>query len=175
MPDKHCSDKDTLRTQSKCHQSLEAKSWCTALQRLSPSQGFERQQLLSQFALPTNETNHFFVEQGLQLTVVESSNLQLGSGVFINHNVLVDNLAPVVIEDKVFIGPNTMLITCIGDVQKPITIEKGAWLGANVLICPGVTIGKGSIIGAGTTVQQNVPEKCTAYGNPLIVSSLCNE
>lgn len=47
-----------------------------------------------------------------------------------------------------------------------VVIEAGAWLGQNVVVCPGVRIGKGAVIGAGSVVNQNVPARTVAVGAP---------
>lgn len=52
---------------------------------------------------------------------------------------------------------------------KPIVISDDVWIGANVIILPGVTVGKGSIIGAGAVVTKNVPEYSVVGGNPATV------
>ena len=53
--------------------------------------------------------------------------------------------------------------------DKPITIEENVWLGANVTVLPGVTIGKNSVIGAGSIVTKDIPENVIAVGNPCKV------
>ena len=49
---------------------------------------------------------------------------------------------------------------------RPVLIKKGAWLGQNVVVCPGVTIGAGSVIGANSVVNQDVPDFSLAAGAP---------
>lgn len=51
----------------------------------------------------------------------------------------------------------------------PVTIEDNCWIGANVTICPGVKIGKNSVIGAGSVVIHDIPENSVAAGNPCKV------
>ncbi|RJP83254.1 MAG: acyltransferase [Desulfobacteraceae bacterium] len=51
----------------------------------------------------------------------------------------------------------------------PITIKKGCWIGQNVMIMPGVTIGEFTIIGANSIVKESIPAKCIAAGNPAKV------
>ena len=51
----------------------------------------------------------------------------------------------------------------------PVTIDDNCWIGANVTICPGVTIGKNSVIGAGSVVIHDIPENSVAAGNPCNV------
>ena len=88
--------------------------------------------------------------------------------------------SPIHIGADVFIGPGTCL-TCAGHAidpteramgigtSKPITLEKGVWLGANCTVCGGVTIGEGSIIGAGSVVTKDIPPGVIAVGNPCKV------
>lgn len=53
-----------------------------------------------------------------------------------------------------------------GVSTKPIIIEDESWIGANVVVVPGVTIGKHSIVAAGSVVTKNVPEYSVVAGNP---------
>ena len=88
--------------------------------------------------------------------------------------------SPIHIGADVFIGPGTCLACAdhaidpteramgIG-TSKPITLEKGVWLGANCTVCGGVTIGEGSIIGAGSVVTKDIPPGVIAVGNPCKV------
>ena len=59
-------------------------------------------------------------------------------------------------------------INTIGDA-KPIIIEDNVWIGANCIILPGVRIGQGSVISAGSVVHKDIPEMCVAAGNPVKV------
>jgi len=52
---------------------------------------------------------------------------------------------------------------------KPVLIKKGSWLGQNVVVCPGVTIGTGAVIGANSVVTQDVPDFSVAAGAPARV------
>ena len=53
--------------------------------------------------------------------------------------------------------------------SKPVNIKDNVWIGANVIILPGVTIGEGSIISAGSVVNKSIPENVIACGNPAVV------
>ena len=99
---------------------------------------------------------------------------------FINYNCVMLDTSPIHIGADVFIGPGTCL-ACAGHAidpteramgignSKPITLEKGVWLGANCTVCGGVTIGEGSIIGAGSVVTKDIPAGVIAVGNPCKV------
>ena len=52
---------------------------------------------------------------------------------------------------------------------KPVQIGSGCWLGANVVVCPGVTVGDGCVIGAGSVVTRDIPPLSFAAGNPCRV------
>ena len=52
---------------------------------------------------------------------------------------------------------------------EPVLIKRGAWLGQNVVVCPGVTIGTGAVIGANSVVTRDIPDYCVAAGAPAHV------
>ena len=52
---------------------------------------------------------------------------------------------------------------------EPVEIKDGVWVGGGAIILPGVTIGKNSIIGAGSVVNRSIPDNCVAVGNPCRV------
>jgi acetyltransferase-like isoleucine patch superfamily enzyme len=54
-------------------------------------------------------------------------------------------------------------------ISKEVVIEDDVWLGYNVIVLPGVTIGKGSVIGAGSVVSKDIPPYSIAIGNPARV------
>lgn len=53
--------------------------------------------------------------------------------------------------------------------SKPVTIEDNVWIGGGAILLPGVTIGKNSVIGAGSVVTKSIPSDCVAVGNPCKV------
>ena len=79
----------------------------------------------------------------------------------------------VTLEDDVFVGPN---VTFTNDLQPrsrnaaaellPTVVKKGASIGANATILPGLTIGEGAMVGAGSVVTKDVPSGVTVVGNP---------
>lgn len=81
----------------------------------------------------------------------------------------------ITIGDEVFIGPKVNLITINHDPDpenrsatygRPIVIEDKAWIGINSTILPGVRIGYGAIVGAGSVVTKDVPPMTVVAGNP---------
>ena len=111
-------------------------------------------------------------------------NISIGSNCYINYNCVILDCANVTIGDNVLIGPNCGIYTAIHPLEsevrllgletaKPVTIKNGVWLGGNVTILPGVTIGEKSVIGAGSVVTKDGPDHVLAYGNPCkVVKSL---
>lgn len=86
------------------------------------------------------------------------------------------------IANDVMIGPEVMILTGGHDyhqtdkllreqeiITKPIIIESNVWIGARAIILPGVTIGSGSIVAAGSVVTKNVPNNTIVGGNPAKV------
>lgn len=114
------------------------------------------------------------------LRVDYGHNITIGDGSWINYGLTVLDVAPVVIGADVLIGPNCSLYTAIHPTEPgprrakwesaaPITLEDNVWLGGSVVVCPGVTIGENSIIGAGAVVTRSVPANSIAVGNPARV------
>ena len=102
-------------------------------------------------------------------------NIHIGKNVFINAGSKFQDQGGIFIEDGTLIGHNAVLATInhmedpekrTGMIFQPIHIEKNVWLGANVTVLPGVTIGKGSIIAAGAVVTKDVPEYAVVGGVP---------
>ena len=55
------------------------------------------------------------------------------------------------------------------EYAKPIKVGNNVWIGGNVIVLPGVTIGNNTIIGAGSVVTKNIPSNVVAVGNPCRV------
>lgn len=108
------------------------------------------------------------------------SNIFLGDNVYFNFNCVVLDPAKVEIGSNVLFGPNVQVYTASHPLDvaqrrtglefaKEIRIGSDVWIGGGVIICPGVTIGERSVIGAGSVVTRNVPEGVFAAGNPCRV------
>lgn len=107
-------------------------------------------------------------------------NLYIGEKVFFNFNCVVLDVAPVTIGSRTLLGPNVQVYTATHPMDykvrasglefaKPITIGEDVWIGGSVVICPGVSIGDRSVIGAGSVVTKDIPADVFAAGNPCKV------
>ena len=101
----------------------------------------------------------------------------IGSRTFINWGLIALDVGRIVIGNDVQIGPNVQLLTGTHPVEpgprgekwegsQPVRIGNNVWLGGGVIVCPGVTIGDNTVVGAGTVVIRNLPANVVAVGNP---------
>lgn len=113
----------------------------------------------------------------------------IGHDCFMNFNFTVQDDAKVTIGSHCCFGPNVTLVTPLHPMlpeerrgivckdgeerflcyAKPIVIGDDCWFGANVVVCPGVTIGNGCVIGAGSVVTKDIPDRTFAAGVPAKV------
>lgn len=104
-------------------------------------------------------------------------NLHIGRNVLVNYNCTFLDTAPITVGDYTKIGPDCHFVTADHprDYEErrtrkvrglPITIGKDCWIGANVTVVPGVSIGDRCIIGAGSVVTHDVPADSVYAGNP---------
>lgn len=99
----------------------------------------------------------------------------IGKGCFIQQCCTFFGRGGITIGNNVFIGPKVNLITINHDMNpdnrsatygRPIVIEDKVWIGINSTILPGVKIGYGAIVGAGSVVTKDVPAMTVVAGNP---------
>lgn len=105
-------------------------------------------------------------------------NITLGKGSYLNFNCNFVDDGKINIGERVMFGPNVTIAT-VGHPIEPtmreymytdaVTIENNCWIGAGVTICPGVTIGENTVIGAGSVVTKDIPANSVAAGNPCKV------
>lgn len=113
----------------------------------------------------------------------------IGDDFFANFHLTVQDDAKVYIGDRCNFGPNVTIVTPLHPMlpderrtlydregkesrlcyARPVSVGNDCWLGANVVVCPGVTIGDGCVIGAGSVVTRDVPPMSFAAGNPCRV------
>lgn len=100
--------------------------------------------------------------------------VKFGKGVFINHSAILSASGGIEFEDGVMAAPGLRIATINHDMNNrhtiytygKVTVKKNAWLGMNVTICPGVTIGKYAVVGAGAVVTKDVPDYAVVGGVP---------
>jgi maltose O-acetyltransferase len=108
------------------------------------------------------------------------SYISIGPGTFVNYDCVLLDVAPIRIGAACQLGPKVQLLTPTHPVDpderrkgweagEPISIGDNVWLGGGVIVCPGVTIGDDSVIGAGAIVTKDVPARVVAVGNPARV------
>jgi putative colanic acid biosynthesis acetyltransferase WcaF len=93
---------------------------------------------------------------------------------WLGEDLWIDNLAYVTIEAHSCLSQGAYL--CTGNhnwsstnmrlYRRPITCRRGSWVGAKSVLCPGVTVGAGAIVSAGSVVTKNIPEMEVHGGNP---------
>ena len=117
-------------------------------------------------------------------------NIFIGSDIIIGPNCTFIDNEKIIIGDCIMFAPNVQIYTAYHPVlpeeryiynraennsiyyntcAEPVEIKDGVWVGGGAIILPGVTIGKNSIIGAGSVVNRSIPDNCVAVGNPCRV------
>lgn len=111
----------------------------------------------------------FQCDYGHQITV--------GRRTFINYGAIILDAAPVTIGADVQIGPGVQLITALHpldpaerrtglETAAPVSIGDDAWLAGGVIVLPGVSVGAATVIGAGSVVTKDMPDRHLCFGNP---------
>lgn len=118
----------------------------------------------------------FRCDYGAQIT--------LGARSFLNYGCVLLDCARIVIGQEVQIGPGVQLYTATHPIDAatrragwesalPIAIGDGVWLGGGVIVCPDVSIGENSVVGAGSVVTRSLKANVVAAGNPCRVLRPC--
>lgn len=112
--------------------------------------------------------------------------IHLGNNVYFNFNATLVDDTHIYIGDCTMLGPNVVIATAghpiLPELREkalqynlPVHIGKNCWLGAGVIVLPGVTIGDNTVIGAGSVVTKDIPANVVAVGNPCKVLREINE
>ena len=158
-----------------CRERQRCRELCQRLNDSQEDQQEERRRLLTQlFGYPTDVWIQppFFCDYGF--------NIALGSKVFFNFNCVVLDVMRVEIGSNVLFGPAVQIYTATHPISaaerrkwlefaKPVSIGSDVWVGGGAIICPGVSIGERSVIGAGSVVTRAIPADVFAAGNPCRV------
>lgn len=146
---------------------------------LKPSQKEEQRRYMKEIFAECGENN--YIQRPLYANW-GGKHVHLGSNIYANFNLTLVDDGHIFIGDWVQFGPNVTVVTAGHPVlpelrkepflqfNKDVHIEEGVWIGAGAVILPGVTIGKWSVIGAGSVVTKDIPAGVVAYGNPCRVA-----
>lgn len=114
----------------------------------------------------------------INCTFVDCNKIEIGNNVLIASNVQIYTAThPVEMKERLVENEWTEVsdITFFRTFALPVKIEDNVWIGGGVIILPGVTIGKNTVIGAGSVVTKSIPENSLAFGNPCRVVRLINK
>jgi acetyltransferase-like isoleucine patch superfamily enzyme len=150
-----------------------AKKLVFQFNALHPSMISERDEIIRKLLCSTGEK--FFIEPPFRCDY--GYNITIGNNFYSNYNLIILDCAKTVIGDNVLIGPNVGIYTAGHPVHYelrnqeyefalPITIGNSVWIGGNVVINPGISIGDNSVIGSGSIVTKDIPSNVVAAGNP---------
>ncbi len=163
-------DEELLRERTACAEMTHE------LNLLRPSQVQEREELLRRLLGKVKGdfsiVSPFFCDYGY--------NIEIGNNFFMNMNCVILDGAKVTFGDNVFVAPGCGFYTAGHPLDweqrnagleyaYPITVGNNVWIGAQVCVLPGVTIGDNTVIGAGSVVTKNIPANVLAAGNPCRV------
>ena len=112
--------------------------------------------------------------------------VHFGKGVYANFNLTLVDDTHIYVGDYTMLAPNVVLATAGHPIlpelrplayqyNMPVHIGKNCWLGAGVIVLPGVTIGDNTVIGAGSIVTKDIPANVVAVGNPCRVLREIND
>ncbi len=158
-----------------------ARTLCQALNTLPPDDivGLARTvaalfgaPLVGPGAITAEITPPFFCDYGHHIT--------LGDKAYFNFNCVILDVAPVHIGARALFGPGVHIYTALHPLSvaerrgglesgRPVVVEDDVWVGGGAILCPGVRIGAGTVIGAGSVVTRSVPAGVFAAGNPCRV------
>ncbi|GAB2865909.1 sugar O-acetyltransferase [Myroides odoratimimus subsp. xuanwuensis] len=139
-------------------------------------QGDERRRLLEELLGSVGAD----VEIRPPLRVDYGTQLSIGARTFANFGLVALDCAAITVGEDVQIGPNVQLLTATHPLEpgprrdkweaaQPISIGDNVWLGGGVIVCPGVTIGANTVVGAGSVVLRDLPADVVAAGSPARV------
>ena len=149
---------------------------CFELNSLSPAKAAERKALIRQLLGKTGEK--FEIRSPFQCDY--GYNIEVGENFFMNFNCVILDGAKVTFGDNVFVAPGCGFYTAGHPLDAetrnkgleyalPIRVGNNVWIGGNVIVLPGVSIGDNCIIGAGSVVTRDIPSGTVAAGNPCRV------
>lgn len=165
-----------IDTEEAMKEQVKARSRAYDYNHLRPEEIDKRKELLKEIFGHVGQD--VWIEQ--PLTIAYGKTVTIGDGTYANSNLTLVDDYTITIGNHVLIAPNVTITATghplhyklrpRGDMYSfPVVIEDNVWIGCNVVICPGVTIGENSVIGAGSIVLKDVPANSFAAGNPCRV------
>ena len=157
-------------------EALRAAELTAEYNATAPADGAGRRRILEELLGSVGEG----VELRQPLRVDYGSQIHVGPRTFANWGLVAADVVRIDIGADVQIGPNVQLLTPTHPIDpdrrrdkweaaEPITIGDNVWLGGGVIVCPGVTIGADTVVGAGSVVTRDLPARVVAVGNPARV------
>jgi maltose O-acetyltransferase len=151
-----------------------ARSLCVRVHALDPGDPLRRellQELLGAGGDTASVTSPFFCDYG--------RNIELGEKVYFNFNCVLLDVCRIRIGAYSLLGPGVQVVTPLHPMDpqlrrrqeygRPVDIGSDVWIGGGAIVLPGVRIGDGAVIGAGSVVTRDVPAGMFAAGNPCRV------
>lgn len=150
-----------------------AKTLLQKYNNLAPSEKDARREILKKLLGETGE--NFIIEQPFYCDY--GYNISIGENFYANFGLSILDAAKVTFGKNAFIGPNVGIYAAghpldakerntLIEYAKPIAIGDNVWIGGDVTIVPGVSIGDNCVIGAGSVVTKDIPPNTLAAGNP---------
>ncbi len=172
-----CSDEEILAEQEKCLDMLYDYN------QTRPTEGKKRQELLKKMCAECGE--NVYIEPPFHSNW-GGKHCHFGKNVYANFNLTCVDDTDIYVGEYTMLGPNVVLASAghpilpelrekIYQYNIPVRIGRNCWLGAGVLVLPGITIGDGSVIGAGSVVTKDIPRGVIAVGNPCRVLREIND
>lgn len=121
------------------------------------------------FALPHESPRGILIRIGDRVSITGLCTISAVRSIHIEDSVLMARNVYLSDHSHRFTDVNTPIRDQGIDKISPVRVGRGAWLGQNVVICPGVTIGRGAVIAANSVVKCDIPDHCIAAGAPASI------
>ncbi len=172
-----CEDEEIMKKQLQCLERLYDYN------QTRPSEDEKRQSLLKEMFAEIGDG--CYIEPPLHSNW-GGHHLHFGKRVYVNFNSTFVDDTHIYVGDYCMLGPNVVIATAghpilpelrelVYQYNAPVHIGRNCWLGAGVIVLPGVTIGENSVIGAGSVVTKDIPSNVVAVGNPCRVLREIND
>ena len=167
----HTGDDEILEEQFQCQEKLYDYN------QTRPSEGEKRSKLLKEMFAEIGDG--CYIEPPLRANW-GGHFVHFGKNIYANFNLTLVDDTHIYVGDATMFGPNVTIATAGHPIfpelreqayqyNMPVRIGKNCWLGAGVIVMPGVTIGDNTVIGAGSIVTKDIPANVVAVGNPCRV------